>query len=125
MMGIVELFMTGGPLFMFIISVFGGLMTVYAVNGVIVVFVKKDYEKANINYIILHGSLAFIIGIMGQAIGLFEAFGAIQQAGNIAPGLIAGGLKVSMIAPLYGAIWFNISFPLWFVLRETIKRHKV
>jgi hypothetical protein len=123
-MELVELFMTGGPLFMFIISVIGGLMTVYAVKGIVMVFVKKNYKEASINYIILYGSLALIIGILAQAIGLFEAFGVIQEVGDIAPALIAGGLKVSMIAPLYGTIYFIIAFPLWFVLRETIKKHK-
>ena len=123
-MGLAKLFMTGGPLFMFIISVFGGLMTVYAVKGVIVVFVKKNYEKARVNYILFFGSLALILGILGQAIGLFNAFSVIQEVGDISPSLIAGGLKVSMITPLYGAFWFIISLPVWFVLREKIKRIK-
>jgi hypothetical protein len=123
-MNLAELFMTGGPLFMFIISVFGGLMTVYAVKGIVMVFVKKNYNEAGINYIMLYGSLALIFGILAQAIGLFEAFGVIQEVGDIAPALIAGGLKVSMIAPLYGAFYFIIAYPLWFVLRETIKKRK-
>jgi hypothetical protein len=123
-MNLVELFTTGGPLFMFIISVFGGLMTVYAVKGIVMVFVKKSYQKAGINYIILFGSLALIFGILAQAIGLFQAFGVIQEVGDISPALIAGGLKVSMIAPLYGAIYFIIAFPLWIVLREKIRNSK-
>ena len=85
-------------------------------------FEKNDYRGKGVKYIIMYGSLAFIIGLLGQAVGMFSAFAAIQEAGDISPGLIAGGFRVSMIAPLYGVIYFILSIPIWVVLREKIKR---
>jgi len=37
---------------------------------------------------------------------------------------VAGGLRVSMIAPLYGAFWFILSIPIWVVFREIVKKHR-
>ncbi|NOR73700.1 MAG: hypothetical protein GQ525_00925 [Draconibacterium sp.] len=119
-----EAFRMGGIQFMTLISILGIGMIFYSVKSIIRVFVKKDYSGKGNSFIIMFGSLAFIFGILGQAIGMFSAFTAIQQAGDISPGLIAGGIRVSMIAPLYGMIVFIISIPVWFVLREKMKSGK-
>ena len=123
-MGIMELFKMGGTLFMSIITILGISMIIYSVKSFIAVFVKKNYNGKGVNYILMYGSLAFIIGLLGQAIGMFGAFAAIQAAGDISPAIIAGGLRVSMITPLYGVIYFILSIPIWVVLREKIKREK-
>ena len=112
----------GGIAFMSIISILGIAMIYYAIKSVVKVFVKHDYSGKSVNYILMFGSLALIFGILGQAIGLFSAFDAIQTAGDISPGLLAGGLRVSMITPLYGTVFFILSIPIWVVLREKIKR---
>jgi biopolymer transport protein ExbB/TolQ len=106
-----------------IVSIFGLLMLFYAIKSTIKIFFKKDYSGKGLVYILLFGSMAFIWGVLGQAIGMFGAFAAIQEAGDISPGLIAGGFRVSMIAPLYGAFYFIISIPIWVVLREKVKNN--
>ncbi|MCF6332708.1 MAG: MotA/TolQ/ExbB proton channel family protein [Draconibacterium sp.] len=123
-MNVIELFKMGGVWFMSIVTIFGMGMLLYSVKIVIEVFVKKEYDGKGVNYILMFGSLAFIIGLLGQAVGMFEAFAAIQAAGDISPALIAGGLRVSMITPFYGIIYFILSIPIWVVLREKIKMHK-
>ena len=123
-MSLFELFRMGGIEFMTIISIFGIGMIFYSVKSIIKVFVKNDYNGKGINFILMFGSLALIFGILGQAIGMFQAFAAIQEAGDISPGLIAAGLRISMITPLYGVIYFIISIPIWVVLRERLKREK-
>ncbi len=116
-----ETYRSGGALFMGIVTIFGLLMLFHAVKSTIKIVLKKDYSGKGLVYILLFGSMAFILGVLGQAIGMFEAFAAIQEAGDISPGLIAGGFRVSMIAPLYGAFYFIISIPIWVVLREKVK----
>jgi len=123
-MSIIELFQMGGMLFMLIITILGIAMIIYSVKSFIAVFTKNDYSGKGINYILMFGSLAFIIGLLGQAIGMFEAFAAIQEAGDISPGLMAAGFRISMITPLYGVIYFVLSIPIWVVLKERIKREK-
>lgn len=62
------------------------------------------------------GLFALVFGILGQLIGLYQAFIAIEQAGAISPALLAGGLKVSMITTLYGILIFLVSYLIWMTL---------
>ncbi|MCK5729469.1 MAG: MotA/TolQ/ExbB proton channel family protein [Draconibacterium sp.] len=124
MMSLFELFKMGGVQFMTVVTILGVAMIFYSVKSIINVHVKNDYSGKGVNYIIMYGSLAFIIGLLGQAVGVFAAFAAIQAAGDVSPALIAGGLRVSMIVPLYGLFYFILSIPVWMVLREKIKRKK-
>ncbi len=121
-----NLFYEGGPLFMGILTiVFISMCVVAVVNGVPVLRGKiEDIEGAarKISYIKSVGLFALIVGILGQLIGLFSAFNAIAQAGDISPGLIAAGFKVSMITTLYGFLIYIISFLLWFVLSFLLRK---
>ena len=62
------------------------------------------------------GLFGMITGILGQMVGLFSAFSAVEQAIDISPAIMAGGLKVSMITPIYGVLIFLISYLLWFLV---------
>lgn len=86
------------------------------------VFIKKNYDKKGLSGILFFGSLAPLIGIIGQMVGMMAAFHAIQNAGDISPNLVAGGLKVSMYAPLYGLIILFFSALLWFILKSIIEK---
>ncbi len=108
-----------------IISIFGIAMIFQSLKKIFQVIAKNNKSEKGVNYILMHGSLAFIMGILSQALGMMEAFMAIQHAGDISPGLIAAGLRVSMIAPLYGLFYFIISIPVWFVLHEKTKAGNV
>jgi hypothetical protein len=121
-MTLAESFRMGGIQFMLLITLLAISMLFFTVKSIIGIYVKNNHSGKGVNYILMFGSLAFIIGILAQAIGMFSAFEAIQQAGDISPGLIAAGIRVSMIAPLYGLIIFIISIPIWAVLRERSKK---
>jgi hypothetical protein len=90
---LIETYEMGGPFFMFIITLLGLSMFFFAVKSGIKIFVKKNYSGKGINYILMFGSLSFIFGLLAQAIGMFQAFEAIQQAGDISPALVAGGFE--------------------------------
>ncbi len=81
----------------------------------------KKLERLNAA-ILFFGSFAFLFGMLGQAIGLFEALSVIEVQGAMAPQLLAGGFKVSMIAPLYGLGLFVLSAPIWFIFRNLIRK---
>lgn len=120
-MTLAELFRMGGIQFMLLITLLAIGMLVFTVKSIVLIYVKNSRSGKGVNYILMFGSLAFIFGILGQAIGMFGAFEAIQQVEDISPGLIAAGIRVSMIAPLYGLMIFIISIPIWAVLRESSK----
>lgn len=55
-------------------------------------------------WISLFISLAPMLGFMGTVIGMIEAFDAIQEAGDISPSLVAGGIKVALLTTVAGLI---------------------
>jgi biopolymer transport protein ExbB/TolQ len=78
-------------------------------------------NKAVSESILFIGSFAFLFGLFFQVIGMIQALKAIEAAGDISMALIAGGLKVSLIVPVYGFVLFLISYITWFINRKLSK----
>lgn len=78
-------------------------------------------DKNLVNAILFLGSLGFIWGMLGQIIGFMQIADVIQVHGDIAPSLIAGGIKVSLLTTTYGTILLLFSGIMWFVLKSTSK----
>jgi len=55
-------------------------------------------------WISLFISLAPMLGFMGTVIGMIGAFDAIEDAGDISPALVAGGIKVALLTTVAGLI---------------------
>ncbi|KOH42522.1 MotA/TolQ/ExbB proton channel family protein [Sunxiuqinia dokdonensis] len=121
-MRLFDLFYEGGPLFMAIVTIWGIGMLVFTAQKVLHFFVQDKVTKSGLGLILLFGSLAIVTGFLGQAIGLIMAFDAIEVVGDVSPALVAGGLKVSMIAPVYGTILFIFSLIFWGALKEVYTR---
>lgn len=106
------------------------IFILYAVVLVMTMFLffrmtpEKKNQKARpvAETILFLGSFAFLWGVLGQVIGIMQAMDAIQEAGDISVGLIAGGFKVSLIAPVYGFVLFIFSFLVWFIQRKMSKQ---
>jgi hypothetical protein len=113
-----KLFYEGGLLFMVVITICGLLMFFASGYKIFRMFAKKEFDLFQLSYILLFGSLAAVIGILGQGIGLFGAMEAISIAGDISPALMAGGFRVSLITPIYGILIFILSLLLWGFLKE-------
>ena len=45
-----------------------------------------------------------MLGFLGTVVGMVEAFDAIEQAGDISPSLVAGGIKVALLTTVGGLI---------------------
>ena len=78
----------------------------------------EEKTKDKLDLIRSFGLLALVTGVLGQLIGLFDALKFIEKAGQIAPGMLAGGIKVSMITTLYGLTIYVISLIIWIVLKH-------
>lgn len=114
-----QLFYEGGPLFMGILSLIlltAIVMAVYFVATIIKSQSEDKHLETRLGYIKSIGLFGLVVGVFAQLIGLYEAFYAIQEMGDISPGLIAGGLRVSMITNLYGILIFLLSYLIWFGL---------
>lgn len=44
------------------------------------------------------------LGFLGTVIGMVMAFDKIQQAGDISPTVVAGGMKVALITTIFGLV---------------------
>lgn len=87
----------------------------------LIIILRGDFKDINetrkkLKYLKSIGLFAFISGILGQLIGLFSALSAIEQAMDISPAILAGGLKISMIPPIYGILILLISYIFWIIL---------
>ena len=102
------------------------LMLGWSVYHFIQVVMKKEVNlskaKEKLKHIKTIGTFALVFGILGQLIGLIQAFDAIEQMGGVSPALLMGGLKVSMIPTLYGILIFLISLLLWFAFDSVVTK---
>ena len=112
------LFYEGGLLFMSLLSICllsVIILTLWYGRQVLKKEITGDLRH-RLTYIRSAGLLALVLGILGQLIGLYEAFSQIQKVGGVSQEMLAGGLRVSMITTLYGMIIFVISYLIWWVL---------
>lgn len=115
-----NLFKMGGPLFMGILTAIFFIILAFGVFQLILI-IRKDYKdigetRKRLVYLKSMGLFGLVTGILGQMIGLYSAFSAIEKAMDVSPAIMAGGLKVSMITPLYGVLIFLVSYLLWFLV---------
>jgi len=114
-----NLFYMGGPLFMGILTVIFIFMVAWAVYHFLPVISKNVFEpislKAKLKHIKTIGTFGLVIGILGQLVGFYGIFEGVEQAGEVPPALLMGGLKVSMVTTFYGIIIYLTSLLLWFV----------
>ncbi|MFY0605792.1 MAG: MotA/TolQ/ExbB proton channel family protein [Cyclobacteriaceae bacterium] len=119
-----ELFVMGGPLFMGIISIVFVAALIVAVRAILGIFGNGDPAKISGQLTLVRsiGLLALVFGVLGQFIGLFGAFQALEQMqGGVSPAILAGGLKVSSITTIYGLICYAITLLLSLILGNLVK----
>jgi len=113
-------FLEGGTLFMSILTILLVILVAVAVYFAITIASGKVSDKPNfrhqLKYVRSIGLFTLVTGILGQMIGLFSAFNAIEAVQDISPSILAGGLKISMITSLTGIFIYLISIVLWFLL---------
>lgn len=83
---------------------------------------KKQIALRKLKYGRSIGLFALIVGILGQLIGFYSAFSAIEEMGNVSPAMMFGGIKVSMITTIYGILIYLLSLLLWFLSSLIIER---
>ncbi len=95
----------GGPLFMYCLL----FMLIICIALIAVAFVKGDSDGKKQKLVASISLFALVWGFLGQIIGLIGAFDAIESFGNIAPSIIAGGIKVASLSPAFGMVVFLIA----------------
>ena len=101
-----ELFAMGSFPFMIPLTVMLGATIVLIFKSVILQSKMPDTGQdlviKNNKLIKSLGLFALVFGILGQLLGLYEAFDTMSQIKSFSPSLLAAGFKVSMVTTIYG-----------------------
>ena len=114
-------FLEGGALFMSLILICLLLSIFFTVKSVFNIKTNIETSKKMLKLISVSGSLGLAIGVMGAFIGLISAFDVIEASGGAEPAIIAGGLKVALLSPLFGLFTFSVSRLSILILRIILK----
>ena len=66
--------------------------------------VQAGYLEKGCSWITLFIAMSPSLGFIGTVVGMVMAFDDIQQAGDISPTVVAGGMKVALITTIFGLI---------------------
>ncbi|MGA7306453.1 MAG: MotA/TolQ/ExbB proton channel family protein [Rhodothermales bacterium] len=66
--------------------------------------IEMSFLERGLVWLSLFISLAPMFGFMGTVVGMVLAFDAIEEAGDISPSLVAGGIKVALLTTVFGLI---------------------
>lgn len=95
----------GGPLFMYTTLFLLIVIVALLIRG----FIKPEARPKTITLVSSISLFVLVWGFLGQMIGLITAFDAIEAAGDISPSMLAGGLKIAILSPLFGMVVFLIA----------------
>lgn len=119
-MSLFEMYKMGGP-FMNLISVMAIVMLFVTVWKIGLLIGNKTVNLSLLGLILMAGSVALAIGLLGQILGFVGALEAIRVATDVSPEIVMGGAIISFYAPIWGFIVFIFSTVFYFVLKEIIK----
>jgi biopolymer transport protein ExbB len=66
--------------------------------------VQMGILEKGLPWIGLFIALAPMLGFMGTVIGMIQAFAKIEEVGDLAPDVVAGGIKVALLTTVFGLI---------------------
>ncbi|WP_346859496.1 hypothetical protein [uncultured Draconibacterium sp.] len=115
-----ENFIDGGPIFMTLHYLMWILVIVFTVKATKILHATNcDYQKLEklSTTILFIGGFGLLFSLFYRTMGMYSAFSVLETSGDISPSLVAGGLKASLIAPLYSLFLFLVTALIWFVFR--------
>ena len=105
MKSLIGKFIDGGPVFTVIIL--ACLLIVLALF--VVAFLKKENSEKAMSLMKHVAWFAVAWGFMGRTFGLIHAFDAVAAHGELTPSLLADGLKMALVDPLFGIFVFIVA----------------
>jgi hypothetical protein len=78
---------------------------------------KPERRRSSIDSILFWGSVAAILGFLGQWIGILKLTKFIAQEGVVNPSMVVLGLSEALLTTVTGMMLLCVSTFLWFLLR--------
>ena len=110
-------FLEGGALFMSLILICLLMSIFFTVKSILKIKTDKEVSKKILKHISDSGTLGLALGVMAAFLGLISAFDILEASGAAEPAIIAGGLKVALLSPLFGLFTFSVSKLAILILR--------
>jgi len=111
-------FMDGGALFMSLILICLLTSIYFIVKSVLKIKSNIETSKKMLKHISDSGTLGLALGIMGFLLSLIAAFDAIEGGQVELSGVVlASGLKIALLSPLFGLLTYSVSKLAILVLR--------
>ena len=107
----------GGPFSMSFILICFLLMLFFIVRAIIKIKAARLVFDKSIRLINEIALLAAVVGIFSQFLGLIQVFDAFEALGDISPSLLAGGLKLTLLPPIFGGFVLILGRLASFILR--------
>lgn len=95
----------GGPMFMYVTF----LWLIFVIYLFVVGIMKRHLIPKQIKLLKSVSLFALVWGFLGQMVGIIGAFDTIQVHGDIAPSVLAAGIKVSILSPTFGMFVFLVA----------------
>lgn len=84
------------------------ILFLFLITQTVRAVMSESISEKKISLIRSTGLLALVVGIFGQLIGMYTAFGVMEGLDGISSSVLAGGLKVSLITTLYGFVIYIV-----------------
>ena len=110
-------FMDGGALFMSLILICLLTSIYFIVKSVLNIKSNIEDSKKMLKHIGDSGTLGLALGIMGFLLGLIAGFDGIEAVGEADAIILASGLKIALLSPLFGLITYSVSKTAILILR--------
>ena len=110
-------FMEGGALFMSLVLICLLISIYFTVKSLLNIKTNIEISKKMLKHISDSGTLGLALGVMGAFLGLITAFDVLEASGEAEPSIVAGGLKVALLSPLFGLFTFSVSKLAILILR--------
>ena len=108
-----------GPL-IFPVILLALVIAILAIRNAVALLSTKSTaasRRNSIDAILFWGSVAALIGFLGQWLGIMKMITVIHEHGIVSPNMVVLGLSESLQTPLGGMVVFVISGFVWFFLR--------
>lgn len=66
--------------------------------------IEMSFLERGLVWLSLFIAISPLLGFLGTVVGMIQAFDAIEQAGDISPTLVAGGIKVALLTTAAGLL---------------------
>ena len=101
--------MEGGAFFMSLVLICLLISIYFIAKSFLNIKSNLEISKNMLKHISDSGTLGLALGVMGAFLGAISAFDVLEATGEAEPGIIAGGLKVVLLSPLFGLLTFSVS----------------